>query len=185
MRGVDLLALTALVYTFQIQLSDVDRGVYETLSFKAAQHPSETDEFLITRVLAYCLEYQEGIAFSRGLAEPDEPAIAVRDLSGTLKVWIEIGSPDAARLHKASKASPRVVVYTHRDPKQLVRQLGDERIHKRESLVVAGFSRELVEGLSARLERRTTFDMSVNEGHIYLTIGADTIEGQVERVSLS
>ena len=179
------MALTALVYTFQIQLSDVDRGVYETLSFKAAQHPSETDEFLVTRVLAYCLEYQEGIAFSRGLAEPDEPAIAVRDLSGALKVWIEIGSPDAARLHKASKASPRVAVYTHRDPQQLVRQLSDERIHKRELLFVSGFSRELIEGLTVRLERRTTFDMSVNEGHIYLTFGAATIEGQVERVSLS
>ena len=112
------MALTATIHHFTIRLSDVDRGVYETLELKAAKHPSESDEYLVTRVLA-CLEYAEGIAFSRGLAEPDEPPIAVRDLTGALKAWIEIGSPDAARLHKAAKAAPRVAVYTHKDPAQL------------------------------------------------------------------
>ena len=76
------MALTATIYSFEIRLSDVDRGVYESFAFKAAQHPSETDEYLVTRVLAYCLEYREGIGFSRGLAEPDEPTVAVRDLTG-------------------------------------------------------------------------------------------------------
>src|SRR5688500_9534408 len=114
-------ALTATIYTFDIQLAHVDRGVYETLALRAARHPSETEEYLLTRVLAYCLEYAEGIAFSKGLAEPDEPALAVRDLTGALRVWIDVGAPDAARLHKASKAAPRVAVYTHRDPAAPVR----------------------------------------------------------------
>src|SRR5688572_32959971 len=117
------MALNATIYSLEIRLSDVDRGVYEVLAFKAAQHPSETDDYLVTRVLAYCLEYREGIAFSKGLAEPDEPAIVVRDLTGTIQVWIEIGSPSGDRLHKASKATPRVVVYTYKDATQLVRQL--------------------------------------------------------------
>ena len=98
------MALTATVYTFEVELSDVDRGVYETLSFKAAQQPSETEECLLTRVLAYCLEYAEGIGFSRGIAEPEEPAVSVRDLTGAVKTWIEIGAPDAARLHKARRS---------------------------------------------------------------------------------
>jgi uncharacterized protein YaeQ len=97
------MALTATVYNFDIQLSDVDRGVYESLSFKAAQHPSESDEYLVARVLAYCLEYREGIAFSKGLAEPDEPAVVVRDLTGALQVWVEIGTPDAERLHRPAR----------------------------------------------------------------------------------
>ena len=101
------MALSATIYNFTIGLSDVDRGVYETLELKVAKHPSESDEYLVTRVLAYCLEYAEGIAFSRGLSSPDEPPIAVRDLTGVLKAWIEVGSPDAARLHKAGKAAPR------------------------------------------------------------------------------
>src|SRR5215831_5091160 len=109
------MALTATIYNFDIQLSDVDRGVYETLSLRVARHPSETEEYLVTRVLAYCLEHADGISFGKGLAEPDEPAITVRDMTGDLCVWVDIGSPDAERLHRASKASPRVAVYTYKD----------------------------------------------------------------------
>src|SRR5689334_15960873 len=141
------MALTATIYNFDIQLADVDRGVYETLALRVARHPSETEEYLLTRVLAYCLEYAEGIAFSKGLAEPDEPAIAVRDLTGALRVWIDVGAPDAARLHKASKASPRVAVYTHRDPAQIVRQLSGERIHRAESLELYGVDRDFLASL--------------------------------------
>src|SRR5204863_3483828 len=110
------MALTATIYNIQIDLADTDRGVYEALDLRVARHPSESEEYLIARVLAYALEYAEGIEFSRGISDPDEPTIAVRDLTGAFKAWIEIGTPDAARLHKASKASPRVAVYTHKDP---------------------------------------------------------------------
>src|SRR5664279_4975194 len=72
------MALTATMYTVDVALSDVDRGVYETLSIKAACHPSETEEYFATRILAYCLEYKEGIAFSKGISEADVPAISVR-----------------------------------------------------------------------------------------------------------
>jgi uncharacterized protein YaeQ len=179
------MALTATIYSFAIQLSDVDRGVYESLAFKAAQHPSETDEYLVTRVLAYCLEYREGIAFSRGLAEPDEPAVAVRDLTGAMQVWIEIGSPSAERLHKASKATPRVVVYTHRDAAQQVRQLSGDRIHRRESIEIRGVDRELVAQLAARLERRMSLELSVSDGHLYITLDGETLEGSMEKHALS
>ena len=114
------MALTATIYTFEIELSDVDRGVYETLPLRVARHPSETEEYLVTRVLAYCLEYAVGISFSKGLADPDEPTLAVRDLTGVIRVWIDIGAPDAARMHKAGKAAARVVVYTHKDPDKLL-----------------------------------------------------------------
>ena len=179
------MALTALVYTFEVQVSNVDRHVYESLAFKAAQHPSETDEYLIARVLAYCLEYAEGISFSRGLAEPDEPAIAVRDLTGAVTTWIEVGSPDAARLHKASKASPRVVIYTHKDPQLLVRQLEGERIHRKESLEVVALDRALIAAMLERLERRMRFDLSCTDGHLYVTIDDATLDGTVVAVRLA
>lgn len=178
------MALTATVYTFEVELSDVDRGVYESLTFKAAQHPSETAESLVTRVLAYCLEYREGIAFSRGLDVPDEPALSVRDLTGTMTVWIDVGSPDASRLHKASKATPRVVIYTHKDPDRLARQLEGERIHRREAIEIRAVDRELVDQVAQRLERRMRCGVSVTDGHLYVTIGGETLEGAVERVAL-
>ena len=178
------MALTATVYNFDIQLSDVDRNIYETLALRVARHPSETEEYLITRVLAYCLEYADGIAFSKGLAEPDEPAVVVRDLTGALRAWVEVGAPDAARLHKASKASPRVVVYTHKDPARLIQQLSAERIHKAESIEVRAIDRQLLEQLVARLDRRTTWELAVSDGHLYLTIGGMAFDGAVERQAL-
>jgi uncharacterized protein YaeQ len=177
-------ALTATIHNFDVQLADVDRGVYETLALRVARHPSETDEYLITRVLAYCLEFTEGIAFSRGLAEPDEPALAVRDLTGAIRAWIEIGSPDAARLHKASKAAPRVAVYTHKDPRLLARSLAGERIHRAESLELYAIDRDLIAGLVRHLERRTAFDLSVTDRHLFVSIGGETVAGPVERIGL-
>ncbi len=178
------MALTAAIYSFSIQLADVDRAVYETLALKVARHPSETGEHLVTRVLAYCLEYAEGIAFSRGISDPDEPALSVRDLTGTLKAWIDIGSPDAARLHKAAKAARRVAVYTHKDPAQLRKQLAGERIHRAEALELYAIDRELIAGLVKRLERRMQFDLSVTDRHLFISAGDDTLSGDVERIVL-
>src|SRR5258705_11391417 len=104
------MATGATIYNFDIDLADANRSVYESLALRLARHPSESEEYLVTRVLAYAMEHAEGIAFSTGgLSDPDEPALAVRDLSGALRVWIEVGGPGAHRLHKPSKASPRVV----------------------------------------------------------------------------
>jgi uncharacterized protein YaeQ len=178
------MALTATIYNFDVELSNVDRNVYESFALKVAQHPSETDEYLLTRVLAYCLEYREGIAFSRGLAEPDEPTIAVRDLTGALESWIEIGSPDAARLHKASKASPRVAVYTHRDPRLLRQSLGGERIHRAESLELYAVDRELLREMAAALDRRVKLSISMSEGQLYVTMNGETSGGTVERFTV-
>jgi uncharacterized protein YaeQ len=175
------MALTATIYNFDVELADMDRNVYETLAFKVACQPSETEEYLLSRVLAYCLEYHEGIAFSKGIAEPDVPALAVRDLTGALRVWIEVGAPDAARLHKASKASPRVAIYTHRDPARLAGQLAGERIHKAADVELYGIDRALIDGLVARLDRRNSWALTVTDRHLYVAVQGATVEGDVVR----
>lgn len=179
------MAQGATIYGFETQLSDVDRGVYESLSLRVARQPSETAEYLLTRVLAYCLEYAEGIEMSRGLAEPDEPAIAVRDLTGARRSWIEIGAPDAARLHKASKAAPRVAVYTHKDPQQLVQKLASERIHRAEALEIHAVDRALLASLVEVLERRMVLELTVTDRNLYVTHDGTTLSGVVERFSLT
>ena len=162
-------------------MADADRRVYETLALQAARHPSETEAHLVARVLAYALEFTDGIAFSRGLAEPEEPSIAVRDLTGAIRVWVEVGTPDAARLHKACKAAPRVVVYTHKDPVQLVGRLAGERIHRAEAIELYAIDRSLVATLVARLDRRMAFALSVADRELYLSLGAETLSGRVIR----
>ena len=97
------MAVSATIYKFDIELADTDRRVYESVELRVARDPSESEEYLVARVLAYLLEFAEGIEFSRGVSNPDEPTIAVRDLTGAITTWIDIGTPDAARLHKASK----------------------------------------------------------------------------------
>lgn len=178
------MALTATMYTFDVELSDVDRGVYTTLSIRAARHPSEMEEYLLTRVLAYCLEYAEGIEFSRGLAEPDDPALAVRDLTGVVRAWIEIGAPDAERLHRATRGAPRVVVYTHKDPAQLVRQLEGSRIHRAESVELYALDREFLAEFASHLARRTAFTLSVVERQLYLTIDGVQLTTEVTRYAI-
>jgi uncharacterized protein YaeQ len=174
-------ALGATIYNLDIDLADSDRAVYETLALRVARHPSESEEFLLARVLAYALEFAEGIEFSRGLDDPDEPAIAIRDLTGALRAWIDVGAPDAARLHKASKLAPRVAVYTHRDVGQVVRNLAGERIHRAGALELYAIDRPFIAALAQRLERRMAFTLSINERELYLSIGADTLTGAVVR----
>ncbi|MEO8606145.1 MAG: YaeQ family protein [bacterium] len=178
------MALTATVYNLEVELSDVDRGVYTSLALRVARQPSETAEYLLTRVLAYCLESAEGLAFSRGLAEPDEPALSVRDLTGALQTWIGIGSPDAARLHRASKAAARVVVYTHKDPAALLRQLADARIHRAAELEIYAIDRALLAALAERLERRMQLALTISDHHLYVTLGETTLSGAVTRHAL-
>jgi uncharacterized protein YaeQ len=175
------LALTATIYNLDIDLADSDRSVYETLALRVARHPSESAEYLVARVLAYAMEFTEGIEFSRGISDTEEPAIAVRDLTGTLRAWIDVGAPDAARLHKASKLAPRVAVYTHKDVAQLVRNLEGQKIHRADALELYALDRLLVSALAARLERRMAFSISINERELYISIGSDTITGAVVR----
>lgn len=178
--------LTATIYNFDIDLADQDRDVYDTLALRVARHPSESEEYLWTRVLAYALEFVEGIEFSRGgLSDPDEPAIAIRDLTGSIRSWIEVGAPDAARLHKASKAAPRVAVYAHKDPTQLLSRLSAERIHRAEAIELYSFQRGFIGGLAPYLNRRVAFGLSVSEREIYLSIGSDTLTGCITRHAIA
>jgi len=179
------LALTSTVYNFDIDLADSDRGVYETLALRLARHPSESDEFLVARLLAYCLEYTEGIEFSRGgLSDPDAPPLVVRDLTGALRAWIEIGTPAADRLHRASKAAPRVAVYAHKESAQWLAGVRAAKIHRAESLELYALDRPLVHTLAARLDRRMAFALGVSDREVFISLADATLTGAVERLHL-
>jgi len=163
------MAISVTMYRFDIDVSDVDRNVYEKLDLRAAQHPSETTPYLLTRVLAYCLSYEEGIAFSRGLGVPDEPAVWVKDLQGTTQAWIEVGTPSAERLHKAAKAVARVSVYTQHDVELLKRNMRGQRVHRMDSIAVFAVESAFLAELESVLERSNTWSIARNDGEIYVT----------------
>jgi len=179
------MALTATIYHYSLQLADVDRGVYETLETRLARHPSETAEYMLTRLLAWSLEYQEGIAFTEGVAAVDEPAVLVRDLTGRITHWIEVGAPDAERLHRGSKLAGRAAVYTHRDPAPWLAQLAGSKIHRAAEIPVYAFGRELMSAAAARLERRNSVSISVTERQLYLDINGHSFTTAIEEHQLS
>lgn len=178
------MALTATIYNFDIDLADSDRGVYETLALHVARHPSESEDYLVARVLAYCLEFTDGIGFSSGISNPEDPAIAVRDLTGAITAWIDIGAPDAARLHKASKTAARVAVYTHRDPTQWLRQLAGARIHRAHAVNVNGFDPAFIKALAEKLTRRMAFALTISDRHLLVALDDGLLESGLTRHEL-
>jgi len=154
-----------------VTLSDVDRGVYETLDLRVAQHPSETDSYLLTRVIAYALEYDEDLSFSRGLSVPDEPAVWAHDPTGVLTRWIEVGNPKPERLHRAAKAAPDVRVYTYKDPDLLRRTAQGKSVHRGGEIHVVALPPAVLEPLAETLGRSNEWTLLRSDGDLYLTVG--------------
>lgn len=179
------MALTATLYTFEVTLADADRGVYETLAVRMARQPSETESYLLTRLLAYCLEYTEGIAFTEGVASGDEPAVVVRDLTGRVTGWIEVGMPSAERVHRGAKLASRVAVYTHRNLPQVLAQLEGKGIHRAAEIPVVSFGAGFVEDAAAELPRRAAVSVSVTGGELYLDIGGRAFHAPIAEHRLS
>ena len=106
------MALKPVIYKARVMLSDLNRDLYESLNLTIACHPSETNERMMIRLLAYCINAQDRLQFSKGLSDPDEPAILLRSDDDRISCWIDIGEPQAERLKKASHVADRVLVYS-------------------------------------------------------------------------
>ena len=166
------MALGATIYQFTVDLADQDRGVYESFELRVAQHPSESAAFMLTRVLAYCLEYQDGIALTPGgVSATDEPAVIVRDATGRVTAWIEVGLPGVERLHRGSKLAGRAAVYTHRDVRQLLASFAGARLHRAAEIPIVALDPATVEEAAAALERRAALVVSVIDREVHLHVG--------------
>lgn len=168
------MALTATIHNLTVELADIDRSVYETLTLRVARQPSETAEYMLMRVLAYCLEYAEGITFTEGVASGDEPAVLVRDMTGRVTGWIEVGLPDPSRLHRGSKLAGRAAVYAHREIRQWMTQLSSVKIHNGQDIPIYTFDKAVLGDVAARIERRSTLSLSVTERELYIELDGKT-----------
>jgi uncharacterized protein YaeQ len=177
------MALTATMRRFEIALADSDRGLYEDLDLRVAQHPSESERYLVARVIARALEHAEGVTFTKGLCADDEPALWQRDLRNDLQAWIEVGAPSAERLHRASKACRRVAVYTWK-AEQLARELADATIHRRDELEIHALDPAFLDAVAATLDRTNRWSLSVTGGALYLEARDTHFETALARVSV-
>lgn len=179
------MALKSTVYHFAIDLSDMDRAVYEAFKVPVALHPSESVEFMLTRVLAYSLEYKEGICFSSaGIGSSDEPAISIKGFDGRCHAWIEIGAPDSERLHKAAKIAQRVAVYCHRSAVLVHAQLLEKRIFRGEEISFYSFADAFIGDLCAALDRRNEMSVSRSDQSIYVTLNGRSFSSAIMEKNL-
>jgi len=179
------MALTATVHRLGITLSDVDRGVYESLDLRLARHPSESARYFWLRTLAYCLSYEEGIAFSKGgLSDSDEPPVAIHDPTGVFLAWIDVGAPSADRLHRASKAARHVALYTATEQVLLEREAASRKIHAIEEIVVHRLEPSFLDSLEKHLEKHLKLELVRNTGTLYVTMPKGMIEGSITETRL-
>ncbi len=179
------MALGATVHRWQVTLSDVERQIYETLDLRLAQHPSETMRYLVTRALAYCLSYEDGIAFSKGgLSDAEEPPVSVFDPTGVRTAWIDVGAPSAGRLHRASKATPRVSIFTAADLAQLRRDASTRAIHRVDEIAVFLLEPTFLDAIEARVDRNTKLKLVRSDGRLYVTVEGRTLDGAIDRASI-
>jgi uncharacterized protein YaeQ len=180
------MALPATMRRFELALADSDRDVYDQLELRVAQHPSESERYLVARVVARALEHGDGLEFSKGgVSDDTEPALVRRDLRGDLVAWIEVGAPTADRLHKASKAAPRVAVYTWKDAERLAAAIAERGVFRAEALELYELAADWLDQVAATLDRTNRWELAVSGGALYLTIADRLIEGAVRRVPVT
>lgn len=174
-----------MLYRFEWDLSDIDRNIYETLDFRIAQHPSESVPYLLTRALAYALSYQEGLEFSpAGLSDPDASALQAPGPHGTVALWIEIGNPSSRKLHKASKVSSTVIVYTYKNPNALVEDLRANDVHRAAHLKIYALEADFLNSLESLLTKNNRWSLLVQQGQLSVTIGDTTLITEVVSYSV-
>jgi len=170
------MALPATIYRTSIQLSHIDRNLYETLQATVAQHPSETAERLLARILAFAICYEPELAFTKGVAAGDEPDLWVKGPDGRVTHWIEVGLPDPARLTKASRHAQQVILIACGSNLPRWQEQHLAKLSCIPNLTIFGLDQGFLNHLAARLERSVTWSITITEGMLYLNTGDETLE---------
>lgn len=180
----DEVALGATIYRMKLELSDVDRGVYESLDFRIAQHPSEDASRLVARIFAYALLYEEALEFGKGISDVEEPALWVKDLTGQLLHWVDVGTPTADRIHIASKKAPRVTIVCHKGEDALAREMTKRKVHKAGAIEVLHLDPVFIAQVAQKLDRNAEWTLVHTDGELSITIGDESMAGVVVRGEL-
>jgi uncharacterized protein YaeQ len=179
------MALPSTVYRASVQLSDLDRQVYEQLQTTLAKHPSETAERLVARLLAYALCYQEELVFTKGVGSGDEPDLWTKGADGRVKLWVEVGLPDPERLAKSCRHVERAILFACGPVQTRSRWLTQhlQKLGSSQNLTIIGVEFSFLGKLVESLQRVINWSLTVTEGALYLTVGDETLETSLEHLS--
>ena len=167
------------VYHVHAQVADHDRDLYRELRFHTAQHPSETRDRLVARMLAFCICYRDGLAFTRGVCAGDEPDAWLRDGDGRVRLWIEVGKPAARRLRRAARRSGRVLVFAFGRPGDAWERLQGAKCAELANVTVVRLAPAFLARLAGVLERNNVWSLSVSGAMLYVHAGDSTLAASV------
>ena len=176
------MALPSTIYKANIQLADIDRGRYQTLAATVALHPSETEERLVARLLAYAIFYEDGLSFTKGLCASDEPEIWLKGGDDRVQLWVEVGLPDSERIIKASRHSGQVRLLACGRALPNWEQQHLPKLARLANLTVIGLDPLFLAAVVQRLKRTVSWSLTITEGVCYLTIGDETLETALRRM---
>jgi uncharacterized protein YaeQ len=169
------MALKATIYKADLQIADMDRNYYQEHALTIARHPSETDERMMVRLLAFALHADPALAFTKDLFDVDEPALWQKDLTGAIQTWIEVGQPDEKRLMKACGRAARVLVYSYSATSHIWFKQIANKVERARNLSIVNIPDEASAALERLAKRSMQLQCTIQDGQIWLTDGADTV----------
>ncbi len=172
------MALKATIFKAEIQVADLDRNHYSDHSLTLARHPSETDERMMVRLLAFALNAdEEGLSFARGLSVDDEPDLWAKDLTGAIRTWIDVGLPDEKIVRRACGRSDKVLIYSYGgSAAQRWWQAAGAKLERSDNLGVIDLPVEATQAMAALAQRTMRLQYSMQDGQVLLTDGTRTAE---------
>ena len=176
------MAIKATIFKADLQVADMDRAYYGGHALTLARHPSETDERMMVRMLAFALHAHEALAFGQGLTNDDEPDLWRKDLTGTIELWIDVGLPEEKVIRRACGRANQVAVYTYGTGADIWWNQNRDKLARNHNLAVTRIPVENTRALSALAERSMRLNCSIQDGHIYFGDGNATVEVTLEKV---
>ena len=175
------MALKATVFKVDLQIADMDRKYYQSHALTIARHASETDERMMVRVLAFAMYANDALAFGKGIAADDEPALWEKDLTGTIERWIEVGQPDEREIRKASGRARQVVIITYGRSAEPWWEQNRDKLQRIRNLTVLRLPTATTQSLAVLANRNMQLQCSIQERLIWMTAegGAVQVEPEV------
>jgi uncharacterized protein YaeQ len=180
------MALKSTIYKVDLAVADIDRGRYRDHSLTIARHPSETDERMMIRLLAFAMHSQNALEFGRGLSAADEPDLWRRDLTGAIEQWIDVGLPDERELRKACGRAREVHVLAYGGRAVgLWWQAVREKLERQDRLAVSEVPTEASRALARLAQRSMLLHVTIQEGHIFVADATDSVSVELRVLKTS
>ena len=176
------MALKATIYKADLSIADMDRNYYQEHALTIARHPSETDERVMIRLLAFALNADPALTYGKDLFDVEEPALWLKDLTGAIQTWIEVGQPEERRMMKASGRAEHVVVYSYSATSHIWFKQIAKQIDRARNITIVNIPAEVSSQLEQMAKRSMQLQCTIQDAQVWLTDGETTV--QVERETL-